>query len=78
MAQINRNNQVSLQVYDNYLHVYYSTKLIVQHEIRQKKLNYKQEHYVDILSHHLPFKDDIEELALKNLEAIDEVYGIEQ
>src|SRR5699024_7444609 len=69
---------VSIQVYDNYLHVYYSTKLIVQHEIRQKKLKYKQKQYVDTLYHHLTFKDDNEELALKNLEAIDEVYGIEQ
>lgn len=65
---------VSIQVYDNHLHVYYSTDLLVQHEIRQRKLNYKQEHYVDALSNHLPHREDIEELALKNLAAIDEVY----
>lgn len=65
---------VSLQVYDNHIHVYHSTELIVQHEIRQRKLNYKQEHYKDALANQLPYTDDIEELALKNLEAIDEVY----
>lgn len=65
---------LSLQVYDNHLYVYYSTALIVQHEIRQKKLNYKQEHYVEALANQLPYKEDIEELALKNLAAIDEVY----
>src|SRR5699024_7148391 len=65
---------VSIQVYDNHLHVYYSTDLLVQHEIRQRKLNYKQEHYVDALSNHLPHRQDIEELALKNLAAIHDVY----
>jgi|SRR5690625_521023 len=66
--------QVSIQVYDNYIYVYYSMNLIVQHEIRQKKLNYKQEHYTDALLKRLPYKDDIESLALKNLAAIDGVY----
>src|SRR5690625_1091527 len=69
--------QVSLQVYDNRIYVYYSTNLIVQHEIRQRKLNYKQEHYTEALAKQLPYKDDIEKLALNNLAAIDEVYSNE-
>src|SRR5690625_3297551 len=69
--------QVSLQVYDNHIYVYYSMNLIVQHEIRQKKLNYKQEHYTEALAKQLPYKDDIEKLALNNLAAIDEVYSNE-
>lgn len=69
---------VSLQVYDNHIHVYYSTELIVQHEIQQRKLNYKQEHYIETLSKQLPYTNEIEELALKNLEAINEVYDNEQ
>jgi hypothetical protein len=32
---------------------------------------------MEILSNHFPYKDDIEELALKNLSAIHEVYKIE-
>jgi hypothetical protein len=68
---------VSLQVYDTYIHVYYNMKLLVRHEIRNKKLNYKQKHYQQTLVNQLPYKDDedIEKLALKNLAAIDEVYS---
>lgn len=69
--------QVSLQVYDNHIHVYYNTVLIVQHKIRQRKLNYKEKHYMEALANQLPYKDDIEALALNNLAAIDEVYGNE-
>lgn len=69
---------VSLQVYDNHIHVYYSTELIVRHEIQQRKLNYKQEHYIETLSKQLPYTNEIEELALKNLKAINEVYDNEQ
>ena len=57
---------VSLQVYDNHIHAYYNTDLIVQHKITQRKLNYKTEHYIDSLSNQLSYKDNIEELALKN------------
>lgn len=67
--------RVSLQIYDNHIHVYYNTDLIVRHEITTRKLNYKQEHYTDNLKAQLPYVDDIDELALKNLEAINEVYS---
>jgi len=40
---------VSLQVYDNHIHVYYNMDLIVRHKITERKLNYKQEHYTDHL-----------------------------
>ncbi|MDC3418736.1 IS21 family transposase [Aquibacillus salsiterrae] len=67
---------VGLQLYDNHIFVYYNTDLIVQHLIRQQKINYKPEHYTEALARGLPFasEDDIDELARKNLEAIDEVY----
>ncbi len=65
---------VGLQVYDNQIHVYYNTDLIVVHPISNQKVNFKHEHYVETLSKHLPYKDDIDELALKNLSAINEVY----
>lgn len=66
---------VSLQIYDNHIHVYYNTKLIVRHKITARKLNYKKEHYTDNLKTNLPYMNDIEDLALKNLAAIDEVYS---
>ncbi len=65
---------LSLQVYDNHIFIYYNTELIVQHSISNLKINYKPEHYVETLARGLPFSTDIEELARKNLEAINEVY----
>src|SRR5690625_1049273 len=65
---------VGLQVYDNQIHVYYNTDLIVVHPVSHQKVNFKQEHYIETLSNHLPYKDDIDELALKNLSAMNEVY----
>ncbi|MGG0716223.1 IS21 family transposase [Robertmurraya massiliosenegalensis] len=65
---------LSLQIYDNHIFVYYNTDLIVEHPIRPLKINYKPEHYVDTLARGLPGSTNIEELARKNLEAINEVY----
>lgn len=65
---------LSLQVYDNHIFVYYNTDLVVQHSISQLKINYKPEHYVDTLARGLPSSTNIEELAKRNLEAINEVY----
>ena len=55
-----------LQVYDNYLYVYYNTELIVIHPVSTKKLNYTQNHYVAISKQ--TFKHpamDIEKIAKK-------------
>lgn len=69
--------RVSLQVYDDHIHVYYNTDLIVRHEVKDGKLNYKPEHYVDNFKSLFPYADDIDELALRNLETINEVYNHE-
>jgi len=65
---------LSLQVYDNHIYIYYNTELVVQHPISQLRINYKPEHYVENLARGLPSSTNIEELARKNLEAINEVY----
>lgn len=67
---------VGLQIYDNHIYIYYNTELIVQHPVKQSKLNYKPEHYTGALARGLPHTPniEIEELAKKNLEAINEVY----
>ncbi len=65
---------VGLQVYDNHIFVYYNTDLIVEHTISPLKINYKQEHYIETLARGLTSSTNIEELAKKNLEAINEVY----
>ncbi|MFC5466825.1 IS21 family transposase [Lederbergia graminis] len=72
-----KGKTVGLQVYDNHIHIYYNMDLIAEHQISSKRLNYKKEHYVDALSHGMPKYQDIDELAKKNLLAIDEVYKIE-
>lgn len=68
---------VGLQVYDDQIHIYYNTELIVQHRLSSKRLNYKEEHYIEVLSLGMPKYPDINELAKKNLLAINEVYKIE-
>lgn len=70
---------VGLQVYDKTLYIYLNMNLIAQHHLSNKKLNYQANHYSELLSRQLPNKpeDEIEELALKNLAAINEVYDYE-
>ncbi|MGO4890258.1 IS21 family transposase [Anaerobacillus sp. MEB173] len=65
---------LSLQVYDNHIYIYYNTELVVKHPISQSKINYKPEHYIETLARGLPSSTNIEDLARKNLEAINEVY----
>jgi transcriptional regulator with XRE-family HTH domain len=68
---------VGLQVYDDQLFIYYNTELIVQHNISQSKLNYKEEHYKETLSKAIPHYPNIDDLAKQNLAAIGEVYSNE-
>lgn len=68
---------VGLQVYDDQLHVYYTTELIVQHKITTSKLNYKETHYKETLAKAIPFYPDVDDLAKQNLAAIGEVYSDE-
>lgn len=69
---------VSLQIYDGYIHVYHSTKLITIHHISKNKLNYIGEHYEAIALKTGVFKDEhISDRAKENLEIIGKVYGYE-
>lgn len=72
-----KGKTVGLQVYDDQIHIYYNTDLIAQHRLSSKRLNYKEEHYIELLSRGMPKYPDIDELAKKNLLAINEVYKIE-
>ncbi len=40
---------VTLQIHDDYIHVYYNTKLIALHPLSEKKINYKEEHYQELV-----------------------------
>ncbi|HCV0600271.1 TPA: IS21 family transposase, partial [Staphylococcus aureus] len=67
---------VEVQVYDQKLHVYYNTKSICEHLITQRKLNYQKEHYLETLSSSFGNRemDDINQIAIDNLNAIGELY----
>ena len=70
--------RVNLQVYDDYLHVYYNTDLIAIHQISADKLNYIESHYIEISK--LTLEEnviDINMLAKNNLKLIGEMYQSE-
>lgn len=67
--------QLRLQVYDNYLHLYHNTTLVAMHEISSRKLNYLEQHYIEISS--LTLKNsscDIPSIAKENLKQIGALY----
>ena len=63
---------LSVQENDNKLYVYYNKELITIHEKSIKKINYKEEHYIEGLQNVLKNKEqnEIRELAMKNLERL--------
>lgn len=66
---------LSLQEENNKLYVYYNKELITIHEISEKNINYKEEHYIEGLSGILQNKtqEQIEALAKKNLENLNKL-----
>ena len=67
---------LKLQVYDGYIHIYYSTKLVTIHMLSSKKLNYHNEHYEAIARKSHVFKEkNIQDIAKENLKAIGDFYG---
>lgn len=66
---------VTLQIYDDYVHVYCSTKLIALHPVSVKKINYQEEHYQALARLTHSFREsDIAERAKENLHAIGAMY----
>ncbi len=58
------------------IYIYHNSQLITVHTVKECKLNYKPEHYIDALSKRLKTThDDIEELAMKNLERLENLGG---
>lgn len=64
---------LDIQENDNKLYVYYNKNLITIHDISQKNINYKEEHYIEGLTSILKNKDqlEIENMAKQNLEKLD-------
>lgn len=69
------NQTVKLNDVNNKLLIYYNKDLIASHDISNKKINYKEEHYIEGLQSSLPDKEmnEIEHLAKKNLELFDKL-----
>lgn len=66
---------MNLQVYDNHLHVYYSTTLVTMHPISSKKLNYQESHYIKLSKLNIHKDDnDIKRIAKDNLNLIGAMY----
>lgn len=62
---------VQVQEHDKRLCIYYDKLLITIHNVSEKKLNYLQEHYVEIAKRTLSFPDNkIKEIAKQNLQRI--------
>lgn len=57
---------------ENKLMIYYNTMLVATHYVTNKKLNYKKEHYIDLLHASLKDEDLIAEMADNNLRLMDD------
>lgn len=69
------NAILEIQEHDNKLYVYYNKELVTMHEISEKNINYKEEHYKEGLTKVLVNKkqEEIEELAKENLERLNKL-----
>ena len=58
------------------VYIYHNSQLITVHTVTECKLNYKHEHYIVALSRRLrTTQDNIEELAMRNLERLENLGG---
>jgi len=64
---------VRLQVTKDKLLIYYSTELIASHMLSDKRLNYTEAHYKQLLSVYIKDEATIDELASENLRQLDEL-----
>ena len=69
------DQDVTLQTYDDYIHVYSNTKLIALHPFSDRKINYQEEHYLELAHKTRSFAEkNISARAKENLKAIGAVY----
>lgn len=69
------NKTVTLQVIKDELHIYFNTDLISIHKISDKKINYLEDHYKELLSVSVKDSKDIDILAKENLGQLDYLLG---
>ena len=64
---------VRLQITKDKLLIYYSTELIATHMLSDKRLNYNEAHYKQLMSGYIKDSATIDELASENLRLLDEL-----
>lgn len=66
------NKQLQVQVFDQQLHLYYNKKLVAIHKVSNKKLNYLEEHYINIAKLTFPTMndDEIRKRAQENIKIV--------
>ncbi len=69
------NKTVKLREIDNKLHIYYNDKLITCHDISNKKINYKAEHYNEGMNYWLKNKseEEINSIVENNLKQLEKL-----
>lgn len=69
------NKTLKIKEIDNKLYIYDNTELVVTHDISSKKINYKEEHYIEGLKGSMTSKTEaeLETLAKKSLESFDQL-----
>lgn len=69
------DKKVIIKPFENKLYIYYNTELVTIHNITNKKMNYKENHYKEALTSNLYNKEeyDIEKLAKENLKLLEEL-----
>lgn len=68
--------RLGLEVEDNQLYLYDNTKLVANHPLSNRKLNYDPEHYKQAVALTMPYKsqEDIERFSKMNLERMSQIY----
>ena len=62
---------VRLRIFECKLYIYYSTEIIATHTISDKRLNYNEHHYKQLLGSYMKDPEAIDVLAERNLQQLD-------
>lgn len=64
--------EVTTDLLDNKLYIYYNGKLVTFHSLSSNSINYKDEHYRDLMKGKVK-KEDMEKVVTENLEKMDQL-----
>ena len=66
------NEEVTVDLLDNKLYIYYNGKLVTFHALNEKPINYKKEHYKNLMKGKVK-DDDMSSIVTENLEMMDKL-----